>query len=103
MGVSADVYASDDIDAINEEIRQSTIDVPLPDVLHNLAATHQQLREAVVAIPADDLQKPYRWFLPDNVADDDERSMLHKVAANSSQHIDDHLPWMLGVIGPPVP
>jgi hypothetical protein len=77
--------------------------VPLSEVRQNLAATHQQLRDTVVATPAEDLHKPYRWFLPDNTDEDDDRSMLHKVAANSSEHIDDHLPWMLGIIGPPAP
>lgn len=103
MGISEDAYASADIDAINEAIRQSTIDVPLPEVRQNLAATHQQLRDLVAATPAEDMHKPYRWFLSDNVVDDDERSMLHKVAGNSSQHMDEHLPWMLGIIGPPAP
>jgi hypothetical protein len=103
MGISEDAYASADIDAINEAIRQSTIDVPLPEVRQNLAATHQQLRDLVAATPAEDMRKPYRWFLSDNVVDDDERSMLHKVAGNSSQHMDEHLPWMLGIIGPPAP
>jgi uncharacterized protein (TIGR03083 family) len=97
MGIAEDVYASADINAINEAIRQSTIDVSLPEVRQNLAATHQRLRAVVAATPAEDLHKPYRWFLPDNVNDDDERSMLHKVAGNSSQHIDEHLPWMQGI------
>jgi hypothetical protein len=103
MGITEELYASGDIDAINEAIRQASIDVPLPTVRQNLTATHQQLRDLVVSTSADDLHKPYRWFLPDNADDDDDRSMLHKVAGNSSQHIDEHLPWMLGIIGPPAP
>jgi hypothetical protein len=98
MNISEDVYASADIDSINEAIRHSTIDVPLPEVRQNLAATHQQLRDIVASTPQEDLGKPYRWFLPDHPDADDDASMLHKVAGNSSQHFEEHLPWMRAIV-----
>jgi hypothetical protein len=103
MGIPDDVYATGDFDAINEVIRQSSVQKSMPEVRQNLIATHQQLRDMVVATPEEELQRPYRWFLPDNTDGDDDRSMLHKVAGNSSQHMDEHLPWMLGIVGSPTP
>ncbi len=98
MGLDEETFSTAHIDVINEAIRQSGVDKPADQVKADLAATHQNLRDSVAALPEADLHKPYKWFVP---GDDDERSDLPihgRISGNSHVHYDEHLPWMQAIV-----
>lgn len=98
MGVDASLYFDDDLDALNEGIRQSTEDIPLGTVLDDLQLTHANLVAQIESIPNEDLQRTYSWFLPEETGADDGRSILFRVAGNTFEHYDEHLPWMTAIL-----
>ncbi len=103
MGVDEDVFATAHIDVINEAIRQTGVGKPASQVKADLAATHQALRDKVSNLPEENLHKPYQWFVPDNEGEGSESPIHERISGNSHHHYDEHLEWMLGIVGPPVP
>lgn len=103
MGVDEETFATAHIDVINEAIRQAGLDKPSAQVKADLAATHQALRDKVANLPDEDLHKPYKWFVPDSEGDYGEGPIQERISGNSHAHYDEHLEWMLGIVGPPVP
>lgn len=103
MGVDEETFATAHIDVINEAIRQNGVDKSAQQVKAELAATHQALRNKVANLPSEDLHKSYKWFVPDSEGDYGDGPIHERIAGNSSQHYDEHLDWMLGIVGPPVP
>lgn len=98
MGVEESVYLGEDLDALNEAIRQTTVNTPIDEVIADLRATHEQLRAMIVAMPDEDFRRPYSWFLPDEPGDDDGRPIIARIAANTDGHIDEHLPWVEAIV-----
>ena len=98
MGVEESVYQADDLDGLNEAIRQLTVDTPVDEVIADLRETHEQLRAMLVAMPDEDLRRPYSWFLPDETGEDDGRPIMARIVANTDGHVDEHLPWMRAIV-----
>jgi uncharacterized protein (TIGR03083 family) len=98
MGVEEAVYLADDLDGLNEAIRQVTMDTPIDEVIQDLRGTHEQLRAMIVAMPDEDLRRTYSWFLPAEPGMDDGRPIISRIAANTDGHFDEHLPWMQAIV-----
>src|SRR5262245_25557999 len=67
IGLDLATYQAASEDAQNELLREQTRTQPLANVLSNLRQTRQQLRAAVVSLPADDLSKPVAVIMPDEL------------------------------------
>jgi uncharacterized protein (TIGR03083 family) len=98
MGVEESVYLADDLDGLNEAIRQLTVDSPIDEVIADLRGTHEQLRAMIVAMPDEDLRRTYSWFLPDEPGADDGRPIISRIVGNSDGHFDEHMPWMQAIV-----
>ena len=88
---------------INEIIRQAGKDKSATQVKSDLAAAHQSLRDTTAGLSEEELHKPYRWFVPEAEGDYGASPIHERITGNSHEHYDEHLEWMLGIIGPPVP
>ena len=103
MGLDDETFATADIDDINEIIRQAGKDKSATQVKSDLAAAHQSLRDTTAGLSEEELHKPYRWFVPEAEGDYGASPIHERITGNSHGHYDEHLGWMLGIIGPPVP
>lgn len=99
MGVEESVYRDAGLDTLNEAIRQVTVNTPIDEVIADLRATHEQLRAMIAAMPDEDLRRPYSWFLPDEPGEDDGLPIIARLAGNTDEHFDEHLPWMQAIVG----
>ena len=99
LGVSAALYHSDDIDAINAAIREGQVGLSLDEAREGLAAVHRELLARLDTLTYNDLLKPFAHFLPDEPGDDDGSPILHRVWGNSGGHYAEHLPWMTAIVG----
>ncbi len=93
LGVEEPVYRQGSDDAINAVIYQQHKDLPLAEALAQLRAVHEQLLGVLQPLSDEDLNRPYRHFLPDEPGRG-ERPTIRVVFANSSGHIAEHLPWI---------
>ena len=98
LGVSAALYASDAIDAINAAIRERHKDVSLAGARTLLADAHRQTLAALDILTFDDLFKPYAHFLPDEPGDDDGSPIIGRLRGNTFGHYAEHLPWMTAIV-----
>ncbi|MCL4835299.1 MAG: hypothetical protein KJZ86_22865, partial [Caldilineaceae bacterium] len=48
---------------------------------------------AIAGLSDEDLQKPYSHYLP-NEQDDDDVPIIARLAGYTSEHFDEHLPWI---------
>ena len=99
LGVPADLYHGDDIDAINATIRDRNAGRSLDAAREALAAAHRDLLARLDRLTYDDLLKPYAHYLPDEPGDDDGSPILYRVWGNSGGHFAEHLPWMTAIVG----
>ena len=99
LGVSATLYHSDEIDAINAAIRDQQAGLALDEAREELAAVHRELLARLDTLTYNDLLKPYAHFLPDEPGDDDGSPILYRVWGNSGGHYAEHLPWMTAIVG----
>ncbi len=99
LGVSAALYESDAIDAINAAIRERHKDVSLAEARGLLADAHRQTLAALDALTFDELFKPYSHFLPDEPGDDDGSPIIGRLRGNTFGHYAEHLPWMTAIAG----
>ena len=99
LSVSAALYASDEIDAINAAIRENHEDASLAEARELLADAHRQMLAVLGTLTFDDLFKPYSHFLPDEPGDDDGSPIIGRLRGNTFGHYAEHLPWMTAIVG----
>jgi hypothetical protein len=97
LGVSAALYQSEDIDAINAAIREKHKDVSLAEAHTLLADAHRQMLAVLDTLTFDDLFEPYSHFLPDEPGDDDGSPIIGRLRGNTFGHYAEHLPWMTAI------
>lgn len=90
LGLSRDRFDFEDIDGMNEEIRQRTIDWPLERTREQLAGTHAELARVVDSMSGNDLQKPCSAYVPDG----QDFAIIHKIDGNGPHHYDEHRVWI---------
>lgn len=99
LGVSADLYRGDNIDAINAAIRDRDAGLSLDEARDELAAVHRELLARLDTLTYNDLLKPYSYYLPGEPGDDDGSPILGRLWGNTGGHYAEHLPWMAALVG----
>ena len=94
LGVEEALYQKGSEDDINAFIYQSHKDLPLSDARKIFSAIHHQLMELLQPISEADLQKPYRYYLPDEAGEEDGPSALNVVYGNTAHHFAEHMQWI---------
>lgn len=98
LDVSAAVYASDDADIVNDVIFQKHQSLPLDQALAQLQALQPALLAALAPLTDEDLQKPYRHYLPDEPGEGDGPPAMNVVYGNSAHHFREHLAWLKALV-----
>ena len=99
LGVSRELYESDEIDAINAAIREQNARLSLDEARTLLASVHREMLARLDTLTYNDLFKPYAHFLPDEPGDDDGSPIIGRVWGNTGGHYAEHLPWMQAIVG----
>jgi hypothetical protein len=74
---------------------------PTREVLAIYRDTHQQMLLVLESLSWDELQQPYRHFLPDEPdeqSDDPDRPVIRWVLANTAEHYEQHRPWIEALV-----
>ncbi len=100
LGVTEEIYASDDADVINEIIFQQNRSLSLEEALAQLRALQPTLLAALEPLTDADLQKPYRHYLPDEPGEGDGPPAMNVVYGNSAGHFAEHLAWIEALAAP---
>lgn len=100
FGISRDDYEQLSLDALNEMLRQVTINVSPDDAKEMLTETNQELLSLVASIPDEVLTGPWDGYHPDWVMKSAfEGTLLHLVWAGSTRHIDQHRGYIERLLG----
>jgi hypothetical protein len=98
LGVDEELYRSATVDELNALIQPQHAAKPLAEVLGDLRQAHQSLVEAIQTLSDEDLHRPYRQFVPYEIAEDDDRTVLTLIAGNTTEHFPEHLGWIDALI-----
>jgi hypothetical protein len=99
MGVDMPNPDSDEVDydALNATIAAQHRDKSPTEARAFLVASHQELVEAVLALPDSALQLPYDRFVAPFTANTGYE-IVGYIVGNSSDHYAEHLPWIQAII-----
>ncbi len=98
LGVSEDLYGSDDTDAINQAIRAASVGQTAEAALAAAERTHSDLTALVTTLSDEDLRQPYGQFMPDQPAIEGDPTLLG-LCAFTLDHIAEHV-GLLGEMRP---
>jgi hypothetical protein len=99
MNVPIDVWATLDTgsyDEVNAHIQQQHKDLSLVEVRRELEQRAGAFVKRIEAMPAEDLQRPYKEFNP--YASNETEPLIEYLKGNSYDHYDEHIPWMRALI-----
>jgi hypothetical protein len=102
LGVSEEVYFSEDYDVINQAICQNHWHDSLEEVRGQFQSTHAQLMRLIEPLSDEDLNQPYAHYLPDEPGEGNDRPAINLVYGNTSDHFREHQGWieaMLDAVG----
>ncbi len=99
LDVDEALYLARNEDNVNAAIFQKHQALPLAEALAQFHDVHQQLITLLQALTDDDLQQPYRHYLPHEPGDGDGPSAIKVVYANSAHHFAEHLAWITALAG----
>lgn len=94
MGLDMESYLSGDFDRMNAVIYAQHRDESWETVWDSYMQTFNAFNETISELDDADLQKTYSDFQPDEPGEESSAPIVGKVAANSYEHIREHLPWM---------
>lgn len=94
LGVTEDVYLTEDENRINAKIYRQVQFTPPQQVIATFRDVHRQLMNALEAVTDTQLALPYRHFLPDEPGEGDGPPAINVVYGNSANHYHEHLAWM---------
>lgn len=98
-GVDAALFATGDIDAINEAIRARHADEPLARVLGDLRETHERTRATIAGLADADLARPYAHYQPHDRPDNAD-PVVQWVAGDTHEHYREHAGWIRELVAP---
>lgn len=99
MRLAPDVYASEDIDRMNAEIRAWTSALPADEQLALYHDAHVNLMREIDRVGWDGLLVPYANYDPDAPDDPEGDPVLFWVLGNGPGHFDDHARWIRALHG----
>lgn len=91
MGISADLYQTHDLDAINQEIYLQHCVQPLDAVLSAFHASHREIRQLLETLNDADLRQNYTYYLPDEPGEDSGAPVIEWIAGDTWEHYNEHL------------
>jgi hypothetical protein len=83
------------VEIINAALQVRSREMPLDAVLAALNQSHAQMVAKLKTLTDADLQRPYRYFLPNS---DREQPVINWIAGDSYEHYDEHLPWIRAIV-----
>ncbi|MBL8153614.1 MAG: ClbS/DfsB family four-helix bundle protein [Anaerolineae bacterium] len=83
------------VEVINAALQVHSREMPLDAVLAALNQSHAQMVAKLKTLTDADLQRPYRYFLPNS---DREQPVINWIAGDSYEHYDEHLPWIRAIV-----
>ena len=100
LGIDKASYDAGNEDSLNAILYQRNRTRALPDILDEFHDVHRQIVAAVEPLTDAGLARPY---YPDDP--DDGRTLADGIAANTSDHDREHLPWIEELLAslPPAP
>ncbi len=93
LGISEDLYDSDETDAINQVIRSASMGRSTEAALTAAEQTHADLTALVTTFSDEDLRQPYGQSMPDQPAIEGDPSLL-VLCASTIEHITEHVGWL---------
>lgn len=96
LGIPEGSFSFDDVDSMNEAIRQRTIDWPVDEVLAELRQRHEEMVRIVSGMSDDDLLKP----VDDFVAGAGDFEICYKIDGNGPYHYREHRGWIEALLKP---
>ncbi|RIK37764.1 MAG: hypothetical protein DCC55_23235 [Chloroflexi bacterium] len=94
LDVDEALYLTGDEDAVNEAIFHKHKATPLATARVHLEDMTQQLVSLLEPLSDEDLQKPYRAYLPDEPGEGDGPPAINVIYSNSAHHFAEHLAWI---------
>ncbi len=82
-------------DVINAALQVRSREMPLDAVLAALDESHERIVAKLKTLTDADLQRPYRYFLPDS---DREQPVIDWIVGDTFSHYDEHLPWIRAIV-----
>lgn len=82
-------------EVINAALQVRSREMPLEAVLAALNQSHERMVAKIKTLADADLQRPYRYFLPDS---DREQPVINWIAGDTFDHYDEHLPWIRAIV-----
>lgn len=98
LGVDQTLFKNGTFDEINAAIFQQHKEMPLAEAMMQFQTVHKRLLELLQPLADEDLQKPYREFMPD--ATDDSRLAITVIYDNTTDHFGEHLDWIEALVKP---
>ncbi|HRW03867.1 MAG TPA: DinB family protein [Caldilineaceae bacterium] len=99
LDVPEAIYASDDEDVINDMIFQKHRALSLDEALAQLQGLQPEFLAALAPLTDEDLQKPYRHYLPDELGEGNSPPAMNVVYGTSAHHFREHLAWIEALAG----
>ncbi len=94
MGLTPELVAGGDYQAINDHLFRLHRDRPLSDVLAGWRDTHHELLELLDMLADDDLFKNYTHFQPDEEREGFKAPVMGWLAGNTYSHYAEHAGWI---------
>jgi hypothetical protein len=98
LGVGEKLYLEDD-DDINAVIQRQTKDLASAEARTQLRDVHGQLLNLLQPLSDEDLQKPYRHYLPDEPGEGEGPMVFFVIYGNTAGHFEEHLGWIEALAG----
>jgi hypothetical protein len=99
LGVDDALYLKGSDDEINAVIQEERKGMSSDEARAQLRDVHKQVMDLLQPLTDEDLQKPYRDYLPNEPGEDDGRIALNTVYGNTSGHFKEHLEWIEALVG----
>lgn len=93
LGVDEAIYQAG-VEQVNIVVQQQCTDVSWNDALTQLRDVHGQIMALLESLSDQDLQQPYRHYLPDEPGDDDGRPVLNVLYGDTADHFREHHAWI---------
>lgn len=93
MGISAELWADHDTDAINGFIAERSAKQSLADVRADSASTHSEVMAQLDSMSQADLERPYSHYQPDD-SEKNANPVGGWVHGNTWDHYNEHIGWL---------
>lgn len=98
MGVSAEDYATLEIDPLNDRIRAANAGTSLDEVLDQAETGHTAFLNALRSLPADGLNRTYGSYVSDALDDRRDEPFAVRVLGNSVEHYPEHREYIERIV-----